>query len=56
MERSVLSALTPDERESLLGLLTKVMGRAAEVAAQPAGPLGGQRNRPARLVGPPLAG
>ena len=49
-ERSVLSALTPGEREHLLGLLGKIMGRAAEVAAGPPEPLGGERIRPARLA------
>ena len=49
-ERAILSALTPGEREHLLGLLAKILGRAAEVAAGPPEPLGGERNRPARLA------
>jgi DNA-binding MarR family transcriptional regulator len=53
VEREMLSALTPEERVDLLGLLAKVLARAADVAAQPAERLGGQRNRPARLAGQP---
>ena len=49
IERSILSALTPDERAHLLDLLAKVLTRTAEVAAGPPEPLHGQRNRPARL-------
>jgi len=49
-ERAILSALTPGEREHLLGLLSKILARAAEVAAGPPEPLGGERNRPARLA------
>jgi DNA-binding MarR family transcriptional regulator len=52
VERSILSALTPGEREHLLDLLSKVLARAAEVAAEPPEPLKGQRIRPTRL-GPP---
>jgi DNA-binding MarR family transcriptional regulator len=62
IERSILSALTGEEREYLLGLLAKVLARTAEVAAGPPEPLHGQRNRPARLTprhdtepGPPPA-
>ena len=43
VERSILSALTQDERALLLGLLAKVLARAAEVAAEPPEPLKGQR-------------
>ena len=53
LEKSILSALTPGEREHLLELLAKVLARAAEVAAGPPEPLHGQRVRPARLGGPP---
>jgi DNA-binding MarR family transcriptional regulator len=49
IERSIMSALTQDERAHLLDLLTKVLARAAEVAAEPPEPLKGQRIRPARL-------
>ena len=51
-ERSVMSALTQDERAQLLELLAKVLARAAEVAAEPPGPLKGQRIRQARLDRP----
>jgi len=49
LEQSILSVLSPDERAHLLGLLDKILARAAEVAAGPPGPLHGQRIRPARL-------
>jgi len=49
IERSILSALTQDERAHLLDLLAKVLARAAEVAAEPPEPLKGQRIRPTRL-------
>ena len=52
VERSILSALTRDERALLLDLLAKVLARTAEVAAAPPEPLGGQRNRPAQLTSP----
>lgn len=55
VERSILSALSQDERAHLLDLLARVLARAADVAAGPAEPLGGQRIRPARL-GTPGAG
>jgi len=51
VEKSVLSALTPDERVQLLGLLAKILGRAAEVATVRPEPLDGVRVRPARLEG-----
>jgi len=51
LEKSILSTLTPDEREHLLALLAKVLARAAEVTAGPPEPLHGQRVRPARLGG-----
>jgi len=53
LEKSTLSALSPDERAHLLDLLAKILARAAEVAAGPPGPLSGQRIRPARLGGHP---
>src|SRR5579859_4832939 len=65
LERSVLSALTPDERAHLLDLLAKILARTAEVAGeQQPEPLTGVRVRPARLgprpgtqpAGPALAG
>jgi DNA-binding PadR family transcriptional regulator len=55
IERSILSALTEDERVHLLDLLAKVLARAAEVAAGPPEPLQGQRIRPARIDRPPTA-
>jgi DNA-binding MarR family transcriptional regulator len=53
IERSILSALTEDERAHLLDLLAKVLARAAEVAAEQPEPLKGQRVRPARIDRPP---
>lgn len=53
LEKSILSALTPGERDHLLDLLAKVLARTAEVAAGPPEPLTGQRVRPTRLGGPP---
>ena len=53
LEQSILSVLSPDERAHLLGLMDKILTRAAEVAAEPPGPLHGQRIRPARLGGRP---
>jgi DNA-binding MarR family transcriptional regulator len=50
LERSILSALTPDERTQLLDLLAKVLARTAEVAGQHPEPLSGPRVRPARLM------
>ena len=50
IERSILSALSREEREYLLDLLARVLARTAEVAAGPPEPLHGQRNRPARLT------
>jgi hypothetical protein len=44
-----MSALTARERTQLLALLSKVLGRANEVAAEPPEPLAGQRKRPDRL-------
>ena len=49
LEQSIMSALTPSERERLLDLLAKVLARTADIAAGPPEPLHGQRNRPARL-------
>lgn len=49
VEQSILSALSVDERKSLMELLGRVLERAAEVAARPAEPLSGERNRPSRL-------
>jgi DNA-binding MarR family transcriptional regulator len=51
LEKSVLSALTADERGQLLHLLAKILDRAAEVAAVQPEPLNGRRVRPARLEG-----
>jgi hypothetical protein len=44
-----MSALTPDERVQLLGLLAKILDRAAAVAIEDPEPLTGQRTRPTRL-------
>ena len=49
LEKSVLSALTPDERAQLLDLLAKVLDRAAAVATEDPEPLAGLRVRPNRL-------
>jgi DNA-binding MarR family transcriptional regulator len=46
IERSVMSALSHEERAQLLDLLAKVLARAAEVAAEPPEPLTGHRARP----------
>jgi MarR family transcriptional regulator, 2-MHQ and catechol-resistance regulon repressor len=52
VERSILSALSADERASLLDMLSKILARTAEVAAEQPEPLNGRRIRPARLGGP----
>ena len=49
LEKSVLSALTSDERAQLLDLLAKILGRAAVVATEDPEPLAGLRVRPGRL-------
>jgi DNA-binding MarR family transcriptional regulator len=49
LEKSVLSALTADERAQLLGLLGKILDRAAAVATEDPAPLVGLRVRPGRL-------
>lgn len=48
VERETMSGLSERELATLLKLLDKVLARAAEVAAEPAQPLGGRRNRPQR--------
>jgi DNA-binding MarR family transcriptional regulator len=53
LEKSILSALTPDERVHLLDLLAKILARAADVAAGAPEPLDGPRIRQARLDGHP---
>jgi len=54
LERTILSALSQDEREHLQDLLAKVLARTAEAAAEPhPEPLNGPRHRPARLGGLP---
>ena len=53
LEKSILSALTPDERVHLLDLLAKILARAADVAAEAPEHLDGPRVRPARLDGHP---
>jgi DNA-binding MarR family transcriptional regulator len=52
LERSILSALTQDERAHLLDLLARILARAAEVAGERPEPLDGQRIRPARPARP----
>ena len=54
VERSILSALTPGERAQLLDLLSKILARAAEVAAEQPERLKGPRIRPDRLDRPRL--
>ena len=49
IERGVMSALNQTERRQLLGLLDKVLAKAAEGAAEDPAPLNGRRNRPDRL-------
>ena len=51
-ERTILSALTPDERTQLLDLLARVLARTADIAGQHPEPLTGPRIRPARLAPP----
>ena len=53
LEKSVLSALTPEERVQLLDLLAKILHRAAAVATEDPEPLAGLRVRPGRPR-PPL--
>lgn len=48
VERDTLGVLSERELATLLKLLDKVLARAAEVAAEPALPLDGRRNRPQR--------
>ena len=55
VEKSILSALTPGERDHLLDLLAKILTRTAGVAADPPEPHAGRRVRPARLDGLPQA-
>jgi hypothetical protein len=49
LEKSILSALSYEERAHLLDLLAKILTRAAEVATEQPEPLAGQRIRPGRL-------
>ena len=53
LEKSILSALTPGERDHLLDLLAKILARTAQVAAEQPEPLTGQRIRPTRPGGSP---
>ena len=50
VEQSMMTALSAEERKGLVELLGRVLERAAEVAARPAEPLSGERNRPGRLA------
>ncbi len=49
LETKVMSVLSPSERAQFLRLLAKIQMSAAAVAAEPAEPLAGVRNVPARL-------
>ncbi len=49
LEKSILTVLTPGERAQLLGLLAKILDRAAAVATEDPEPLTGLRVRPGRL-------
>ena len=49
LEHRVMSALTADERDQLLGVLGRVIAAANEAIAEPPAPLAGIRRRPARL-------
>lgn len=51
VEKALMAALTPAEREQLVDMLDRVLHRSAEVAAAPAIALEGRRARPARLGG-----
>ena len=53
IERNILTALSQDERACLLDLLSKILARTADVAAEQPEPLRGQRIRPARRGGLP---
>ena len=53
LERSIVSALSSDERACLLNLLGKILTRTAAVAAEQPDPLNGRRIRPPRLDGQP---
>ncbi len=52
LERGTMSVLTKDEQAQLLDLLARILKRSADLAAQPAVPLTGRRNRPPRLGTP----
>jgi hypothetical protein len=56
VEQSIMTALSVDERKGLVELLGRVLERAAEVAAKPAGQLGGERNRRTAPAGREAAG
>jgi DNA-binding MarR family transcriptional regulator len=53
IERNILTALSQGERACLLDLLSKILARTADVAAEQPEPLRGQRIRPARRGGLP---
>jgi hypothetical protein len=53
LEKSILSALSYEERAYLLDLLAKILTRAAEVATDQPEPIAGQRIHHARLGGVP---
>jgi DNA-binding MarR family transcriptional regulator len=50
LERRVMSTLTAEERDQLLGVLQRVITAANEAIAEPPEPLAGIRRRPARLA------
>lgn len=48
LELETLAVLTPRERDQLMRMMEKVLGRAAEISAKDPAPLSGRRNRPDR--------
>jgi DNA-binding MarR family transcriptional regulator len=56
VERTAMETLSHDERVQLLGLLAKVMAQIADMSAEPAGLIPGERIRPARLNAAPAPG
>lgn len=48
LERATLDVLTSKERDQLMGMLDRILSRAAEISAAEPTPLGGRRNRPDR--------
>lgn len=50
MEREMFAGLDDGDKRRLLAMLGRLQARAAEMAAEPAPPLGGERHKPARLL------